>query len=71
MSQTFKVPRNDEETWLGATLRHATQHGYGALAVMAMFATHCQAGCSEEEAAINTLLELDITPLAKEGVSGT
>lgn len=71
MSQTFKVPRNADETWLGATLRHAATHGYGAIAVMAIFATHQTATGSEEEAAIATLLELDITPLAQEGVSGS
>lgn len=70
--RTFKVPRNEGETWLGAVLRHAEGHGFAALEVMARFAAHLKdTGNDEEEAAIYTLLELDITPLAREGISGT
>jgi hypothetical protein len=68
--KNFKVPRNDGETWLGATLRHATPHGYAAVFVTALFAKHVET-TSEEEAALFTLLELDILPLVMEGVSGT
>jgi hypothetical protein len=66
----FDLACEPGETWLGCVLRHTSKQRLNVAFVTAAFAVNLRAVRGDEKkAAINTLLEFDILPLAQEGVS--
>lgn len=64
---TFSLERDEDESWLDAALRAARDHGCDE-AIRAAYVAHAVDN-PPEVAAILALLDQDILPLRREGVS--